>query len=142
MKDLRAKKAEIVERHLERLSDKYIEVLKLKEHAMKDNKFRAGFGAGIFDKIFGNLDLKKDNLLNMNEEQRLQYGEQWSKDAKNLMDALKNHSEFESLLDDFDRELKIWEKELKDINKELKDCENEDKREKLESRRERVLKKV
>src|SRR3990170_4502493 len=103
MKDLRAKKAEIVERHLERLSDKYIEVLKLKEHAMKDNKFRAGFGVGVFDKIFGNLDLKKDNLLSMNENQRLQYGEQWSKDAQNLMNALKNHSGFESLLNDFDR---------------------------------------
>ena len=142
MKDLRAKKAEIVERHLERLSDKYIEVLKLKEHAMKDNKFKAGFGVGIFDKVFGNLHTNKDNLLNMTEKQRLQYGEQWSKDANNLLGALKNHSGFESLLKDFNRELKIWEKELKDINTELKDCEDEDKRQKLEIRRDRILKKV
>ena len=142
MKDLRTKKAEIVERHLERLSNKYIEVLKLKERAMKDSQFRAKIGAGVFDKIFGNLTLSKDNLLNMEEEKRLEYGKQWSQDASNLMDALRNNSGFESLLNDFDRELRIWEKELKEINEELKDCEDEDKREKLESRRERVLRKV
>jgi hypothetical protein len=56
------------------------------------------------------------------------------------MDALRNHAGFESLISDFDRELKIWEKELKDVNMELKDCEDQDRRNKLEKKRESILK--
>jgi hypothetical protein len=136
MKSLIDEKREIVEKHMDRLGKSYLEVLKLKERAVRDSRLDVNFSVGVLDKVKVLVDPKSERLLNMDPEQRIQYAAQWSEDAKTILDTLKNHGGYESLLGDIDRQLKTYEKELVQINEELKKCDDEYRRKSLERERE------
>jgi len=64
----------------------------------------------------------------MSGAERLQYGEQWSRDAKNLLDYLKDDPGFTSQLKDYEQMIQIWQADLKKINEEMTNAEATEKR--------------
>ena len=142
MDELMQKKAEIVERHMNLMAEKGMELLNKKDKAVADSSSQYSFGLKMLEKFTGNFAANKEKMLRMNGEQRLQYGEQWSRDLNTLLMALNTDPGYKSLMKDFDGLMKFWKNEMKLVNEELSKTEDEAKRNALEKRKDRIVKKV
>ena len=138
MDDLMERKRNVAERHMATMCQSYIKILGIKQKAAMDKKLGVNVDVGILDKLKSLVTISSDKLLNMSGEERLQYGQQWSDDAKYLVEMLKNDPGYASLVVDYERQLRIYEEELKQINEELKECDDEQKRKELGRRKDQV----
>jgi hypothetical protein len=129
--DLMKEKNKIIQEHdqlRQKNAEKYISALEIKRKAVADNKKGAGLSLSLSEQIKATFKLDSENLLNMSGAERLQYGEQWSRDAKNLLDYLKDDPGFTSQLKDYEQMIQIWQDDLKKINEEITTAEATDKR--------------
>jgi hypothetical protein len=129
--DLMKEKNKIIQEHdqlRQKNAEKYMSALEIKRKAVADNKKGAGLSLSLSEQIKATFKLDSENLLNMSGAERLQYGEQWSRDAKNLLDYLKDDSGFTSQLKDYEQLIQIWQDDLKKINEEMTNAEATDKR--------------
>ena len=143
--DLMKEKNKIIQEHdqlRQKNAEKYMSVLETKRKAVADNKKGAGLSLSLSEQIKATFKLDSENLLNMSGAERLHYGEQWSRDAKNLLDYLKDDPGFTSQLKDYEQMIQIWQDDLKKINEEMTNAEATDKRlNKLKKERKYAIKK-
>jgi hypothetical protein len=129
--DLMKEKNKIIQEHdqlRQKNAEKYMSTLEIKRKAVADNKKGAGLSLSLSEQIKATFKLDSENLLNMSGAERVQYGEQWSRDAKNLLDYLKDDPGFTSQLKDYEQLIQIWQDDLKRINEEMTNAEATDKR--------------
>ena len=125
----------IVDKHTSMMADKYSEILKRNQDAISDQSSQAKFGLKLFERLNAGFQTNKKKMLKMSGAERIQLAEIWSRDANNLLAAIKDDPGYKSILENYNELIKSWQNEIKLLNEEISKTKDKEKLKDLNERK-------